>query len=80
MANDAFGCAVVAEALAEWDDEPTQVTRLLQALDECLEESQANLDDAGDKADRLRQRATRRPRRVRELLTPLPRKARKGAP
>lgn len=65
-----FGCSGTVNQ--DGEDDQTQVTRLLQGLDECLEESQENLEDVNEKADRLHRRASDVPERVREALTPLP--------
>jgi len=75
MADDnGYGCAalVFSESEENTDDEPTQVTRLLQDLDDCLESSRKNLKDARDKADRLQRHARRNRKRIRETLAPPP--------
>ena len=74
MGSEGYGCVNIDSEDDEEKEDLTLVTRLLRDFDDCLESSKENLDDAGDKADRLRRRASTHPEIVHEMLTPIPQK------
>jgi hypothetical protein len=71
-------CAEAPDFDALFDDDMTEVTRMLRWLDACVEESAGNLREVGEKAERLTSSLERSAdpermkRHIRETLTPPP--------